>query len=134
MGLGVVLLIPFGVVFAVSGVEVTLNVISELVGGFVVPGKAIAMNMFKSYGCMVLVSAILFSSDLKLGHYAKIPPRSMFRAQLIATIVGCLAVCLFSNAPNNITGSWRHELADRQHPKFMRAETRSKSATTKFHL
>jgi hypothetical protein len=134
MGLGVLLLIPFGVVYAVSGVDVTLNVISELVGGFVVPGKAIAMNMFKSYGCMVLLSAIVFSSDLKLGHYAKIPPRSMFRAQLVATIIGCLAVRLFSNAPNNIAGSGHHELANRQHQKFMCAAPRSKPAATTIYV
>jgi OPT oligopeptide transporter protein len=115
MGLGMVLLIPFGVIHAVSGMSITLNVISELVGGFVVPGKAIAMNMFKSYGCMVLLSAMQFSRDLKLGHYAKVPPRSMFRAQLVATIIGCLTVRLFSNAPNIITGSGHHELANRQH-------------------
>jgi uncharacterized oligopeptide transporter (OPT) family protein len=112
--LAVVLVIPFGVINAVSGVEITLNVISELVGGFVVPGKAIAMNMFKSFGCMVLVSAIQFSSDLKLGHYAKIPPRSMFRAQLIATLLGSLVVRFFLRIlPNSITGSCDDELANR---------------------
>jgi len=87
-----------GVIEAVTGFSVSLNVISELVGGFVVPGKAIPMNMFKSYGCMVLLSAITFSQDLKLGHYAKVPPRSMFRAQLIAAMVDIIAVCFPSLA------------------------------------
>jgi OPT family oligopeptide transporter len=91
-GISVVLIIPIGILEAVSNVSVGLNVISELVGGFVVPGKAIAMNMFKAYGCLCLMMAINFSSDLKLGHYSKIPPRAMFRAQILATFVSVLAV------------------------------------------
>jgi uncharacterized oligopeptide transporter (OPT) family protein len=113
-GLGVVLIIPFGVIYGVSGLPVTLNVISELVGGYVVPGKAIAMNMFKSFGCMILLSAMHFAKDLKLGHYAKVPPRSMFRAQLIATIVASLAVRFLLNIlSNTIPGNNHHELANR---------------------
>lgn len=83
---------PLGVIESVSGVHIGLNVISELVGGFIVPGKAIAMNMFKAYGCVTLTNALRFSQDLKLGHYAKIPPRSMFRAQIAATLVSIIAV------------------------------------------
>jgi len=72
--------------------SIGLNVISELVGGFVVPGKALAMNMFKAYGCLCLWMAQEFSQDLKLGHYAKIPPRAMFRAQIIATFLSVVTV------------------------------------------
>lgn len=86
------LVIPLGIINAIAGIHITLNVISELVGGFVVPGKAIPMNMFKAYGCMCLMSAIHFLGDLKLGHYLKVPPRSMFRAQLIATLLSIITV------------------------------------------
>ena len=72
--------------------NVHLNVISELVGGFVVPGKAIPMNMFKAYGCMALLNAQQFAEDLKLGHYAKISPRSMFRAQVISCLLSVSVV------------------------------------------
>jgi OPT family oligopeptide transporter len=34
--------------------------------------------------------ALSFVSDLKLGHYMKIPPRTMFTAQVAATTVACL--------------------------------------------
>jgi hypothetical protein len=91
-GISIILLIPLGIIEAISNSHIELNVISELVGGFVVPGKALAMNMFKSYGCMCLLNAVVFSRDLKLGHYLKIPPRSMFRAQLTATILSIFAV------------------------------------------
>jgi hypothetical protein len=91
-GISVILIVPLGVIEAITNCHINLNVISELVGGFVVPGKAIAMNMFKSYGCMVLYNAVMFSGDLKLGHYMKIPPRSMFRVQIAATLVSVVAV------------------------------------------
>ena len=91
-GISVVLVVPLGVIEAITNCHINLNVISELVGGFVVPGKAIPMNMFKSYGCMVLYNAVVFSGDLKLGHYMKVPPRSMFRVQIAATLLSVVAV------------------------------------------
>ena len=87
-----VLAVPIGIIDAISGVRLGLNVISELVGGFVVPGKAIPMNMFKAYGCMCLWNTLNFCSDLKLGHYSKIPPRAMFRVQLVSTWASIIAV------------------------------------------
>lgn len=83
-----------GIVTAVTNIQVTLNVISEFVGGFIVPGNALVMNMFKAYGCMTLLHAMAFSQQLKLGHYMKIPSRAMFRAQLIATFVSVILVSL----------------------------------------
>lgn len=31
--------------------------------------------------------ALQFTSDMKLGHYMKVPPRTMFLCQIVATIV-----------------------------------------------
>lgn len=94
---------------AITNNEITLNVISELVGGFIVPGKALAMNMFKAYGCLTLIQALSFTRDLKLGHYMKIPPRAMFRAQTIATLLTVIIVCNFLKPL--ITDIDRNELA-----------------------
>jgi hypothetical protein len=33
--------------------------------------------------------ALTFVSDLKFGHYMKIPPRTMFMAQVVATTFSC---------------------------------------------
>src|SRR5437762_7261857 len=93
-GIALVLVIPVGMVTAISNHEMTLNVLSELVGGFVVPGKALAMNMFKAYGALTLAQAISFIDTLKLGHYTKIPPRAMFRAQIIPTLLSVVIVMI----------------------------------------
>ncbi|TVY83077.1 Sexual differentiation process protein isp4, partial [Lachnellula suecica] len=79
--------IPIGIIKAITGIEITLNVLAEFIGGSFVGGNALAMNYFKSFGYVTCSHAVRFSNDLKLAHYLKIPPRHTFWAQVIATIV-----------------------------------------------
>ena len=92
IGLSLALIIPVGILTAITNNGVTLDCISGVVGGFVIPGHPLAVNMFIAYGTMTLTQAISFTSDLKLGHYAKIPPRAMFRAQILATLLSVITV------------------------------------------
>ena len=41
--------------------------------------------------------ALTFVSDLKFGHYMKIPPRTMFMAQVVATTFSCFIQVLVLN-------------------------------------
>lgn len=50
--------------------------------GVILPGRPIANVCFKTYGYMSMAQAVSFLSDFKLGHYMKIPPRSMFLVQV----------------------------------------------------
>ncbi|KAK2640098.1 hypothetical protein Ddye_027893 [Dipteronia dyeriana] len=59
-----------------------LNVISELIIGYLYPGKPLANVTFKIYSTISMGQALDFLSDFKLGHYMKIPPKSMFIAQI----------------------------------------------------
>lgn len=43
------------------------------------------MNFFKGFGYVTVAHALEFASDLKLGHYLKIPPRQTFWCQVIAS-------------------------------------------------
>ena len=43
-------LVPIGVIKAMTGVEVTLSILAEFIGGSLVPGNALAMNYMKAYG------------------------------------------------------------------------------------
>lgn len=45
------------------------------------------MMLFKTYGYITMAQALTFASDMKLGHYMKVPPRSMFWGQVWATII-----------------------------------------------
>ena len=59
-----------------------LNVITEMIIGYMTPGKPLANVVFKTYGYISMTQALTFLSDFKLGHYMKIPPRSMFLVQV----------------------------------------------------
>ncbi|MCE3216952.1 hypothetical protein HAX54_009646 [Datura stramonium] len=64
-----------------------LNVITEYIIGLIFPGKPIANVCFKTYGYISMSQAVSFLQDFKLGHYMKIPPRSMFVVQLVGTFI-----------------------------------------------
>ncbi|QRV95861.1 OPT oligopeptide transporter protein [Ceratobasidium sp. AG-Ba] len=82
-----VYIIPIGMIQAITNQQVGLNVVTELIIGYALPGHPIAMMMFKTWGYISMAQALQFTSDFKLGHYMKIPPRPMFLAQVIATMI-----------------------------------------------
>ncbi|KAF4978313.1 hypothetical protein FZEAL_5286 [Fusarium zealandicum] len=71
--LSVIFVVPVGIIAATTGVDVE--------------GNAIAMCFFKTYGLTTCTHAIHSSADLKLAHYLKIPPRFIFWAQMVPTLV-----------------------------------------------
>lgn len=87
LGICVLFVIPVGIIYAVTGIEITLNVFAELFGGYWYEGDALSMNFLKTYGYVTCSHALQFASDLKLAHYVKIPPRQTFSAQMVATLV-----------------------------------------------
>ncbi|PNS17217.1 Sexual differentiation process protein isp4 [Sphaceloma murrayae] len=82
--------IPIGIIQAFTNIQLGLNVFTEFIIGYVQPGRPIAMMMFKTFGYIVMTQALYFSQDLKLGHYMHVPQRSLFTAQLVATVWSCL--------------------------------------------
>jgi len=85
--LALIFIVPVGLVYSITGIQVTLNVIAEFIGGGFVKGNALSMNFFKAFGYVTTAHALFFANDLKLAHYCKLPPRTVFFAQLIATFV-----------------------------------------------
>jgi OPT family oligopeptide transporter len=83
-------ILPVGLIQAVTGIPVPTNVISEFIGGSFVQGNANALMYFKTYGYIACNTAVNFSNDLKLGHYAKIPPWHTFIGQMWATLIYCM--------------------------------------------
>ncbi|KAF6166720.1 hypothetical protein GIB67_005596 [Kingdonia uniflora] len=79
--------LPVSIITATTNQTPGLNIITEYVMGLVYPGRPIANVCFKTYGYMSMAQAISFLSDFKLGHYMKIPPRSMFLVQFIGTVL-----------------------------------------------
>ncbi|GER53541.1 oligopeptide transporter [Striga asiatica] len=87
--------LPISVITATTNQTPGLNVITEYIMGVIYPGRPIANVCFKTYGYISMSQAIGFLNDFKLGHYMKIPPRSMFIVQLVGTIIaGSINVCV----------------------------------------
>jgi len=74
--------LPVGVISATTNMQPGLNIVTELIIGYLYPGKPLANVVFKTYGFISMGQALAFLSDFKLGHYMKIPPRSMFLVQV----------------------------------------------------
>ncbi|KAJ4152764.1 hypothetical protein LMH87_009284 [Akanthomyces muscarius] len=86
IALTLIFIIPTGIIYAVTGVQVSLNVLAEFIGGSWVEGNALAMCFFETYGVITCLQAQAFARDLKLAHYLKIPPRITFFAQMVPTL------------------------------------------------
>ncbi|KAG9102178.1 hypothetical protein FS749_013381 [Ceratobasidium sp. UAMH 11750] len=100
-----VYLVPVGMIQAITNQQVGLNVITELIVGYMLPGRPVAMMIFKTFGYITMTQALAFVSDLKLGHYMKVPPRLMYTSQVIASLVACFVAVgvqawMFENIPD----------------------------------
>ncbi|ATY60958.1 Oligopeptide transporter OPT superfamily [Cordyceps militaris] len=82
-----IFVVPIGIMYSMTGYQVTLNVMAEFIGGAVSNGNAVSMAYFKTYGYLTCAQALTLAQDLKLGHYVKIPPRIIFWAQLVPTFI-----------------------------------------------
>ncbi|XP_057970244.1 oligopeptide transporter 3-like [Malania oleifera] len=85
--LAFVVTLPVGVIQATTNQQPGYDIIAQFIFGYILPGKPIANLLFKMYGRTSSVHALSFLSDLKLGQYMKIPPRCMYTAQLVGTVV-----------------------------------------------
>ncbi|KAI5963484.1 OPT2 [Candida pseudojiufengensis] len=87
LGINFVFLIPLTTVSARTGFSFGLNVLVELIVGYAIPGNGLALAFIKAFGYNIDGQAKNWVNDLKLGHYAKIPPRAMFRCQTLSIFV-----------------------------------------------
>ncbi|CAN1351324.1 Oligopeptide transporter 5 [Linum perenne] len=85
------LTLPSGIILATTNQPIYTDVIAELLIGYIYPGKPLANITFKAYSFISTIQALSFLSDFKLGHYMKIPPKSMFLVQIVGTLVGSTA-------------------------------------------
>lgn len=90
LGINFIFLIPISLIYAVTGFSFGLNVLVELIIGYAIPGNGTALNILKCYGYNIDGQAQNYITDQKMAHYAKIPPRAIFKGQIISTIFQCL--------------------------------------------
>ncbi|KAJ3820814.1 small oligopeptide transporter [Lentinula raphanica] len=115
LSLAGLLVLPIAMIQAVTNRQIPMNVFTELISGFILPGIAHSSSdhpilvltisssrttsrhdavnndsfsaAMKTFGYITTFQAIAFTQDFKLGHYMKIPPLVMFWAQIVATLI-----------------------------------------------
>lgn len=90
LAIGFANFVPQGLLEAITNQHVGLNIITELVCGYMLPLKPMANLLFKLYGFIVMRQGLELSRDLKLALYMKVPPRLIFFIQIYATIIAGL--------------------------------------------
>ncbi|KZS99888.1 OPT oligopeptide transporter [Laetiporus sulphureus 93-53] len=83
--------LPFyGAMYAIAAFQVIIQNLFQMLGAALIPGSSQANMYFELYSSQSLSQAVSMLSDLKLGQYTKLPPRSTFSVQMVGTIIGAL--------------------------------------------
>ncbi|WFC93492.1 hypothetical protein MBRA1_000112 [Malassezia brasiliensis] len=80
--------LPSGYVYALSGQMIGTNIVGDIIAGYLLNGHPKSFLLFKTLTVQTLISSLGYTSDMKVGHYMKLPPRAVYAVQLI----GALAV------------------------------------------
>ncbi|KAJ7225946.1 OPT oligopeptide transporter [Mycena pura] len=103
--LGTIVAIPSAILQAVANQPLGLQVVEEMIAGYILPGRPIANIVFKAISFTSTQQAVAFAGDLKLGHYMKIPPRMMFTIQTVSLVITSFVVTGVQNwMLHNIAG------------------------------
>ncbi|KAI8869313.1 OPT family small oligopeptide transporter [Ramicandelaber brevisporus] len=105
LAMALVFLIPIGMILAITNIAPGLNIFTELIYGYIDPGNPLGNAAYKVWGYTSLWMAHALVGDLKLGHYMKIPPRHLFIAQVVGTLIAVftqmgISYWAFAHIPN----------------------------------
>lgn len=90
-------LVPITAIASVTGFTFGLNVLVELIVGYAIPNSGLALITLKAYGYNIDSQASNYITDQKLAHYTKLPPKAIFRGQVIATLMSVVVALLIAN-------------------------------------
>ncbi|KAF7346881.1 hypothetical protein MVEN_01440100 [Mycena venus] len=115
VALPIIYILPSGFIYAMTGQEITLNLLAQIIPGSLLPGNPLANMIFKSYSVQTLTEATSFIQDLKLGHYVKVPPRASFLVQLVGTLLAAflqvgVKTWIFSNVEDICSPTQKSQL------------------------
>ncbi|KAK7203950.1 OPT oligopeptide transporter protein-domain-containing protein [Myxozyma melibiosi] len=79
--------IPTIIVYSVTGYAMGFGAFSVFIAGYMDPGNAVTNILVRLWGYNVDEQSETFIADQKMAHYAKLPQRAVFRAQLVATLI-----------------------------------------------
>lgn len=92
-----IFLIPLTTIASTTGFSFGLNVLVELFVGWAIPNSGLALITLKCYGTNIDHQAANYITDQKLAHYAKIPPRAIFKGQILSTFLSVMVALVICN-------------------------------------
>lgn len=118
------LVIPLCMINGITNIQLSLNVLSPFLAGYMIPGKPIGVMLFKVFSTIVLGQAQVFTGDMKLGK------DSVFRTYIERPITDQFSTsALHENTSKNhlhcsncclhlvrVRANSYHELGSGQHP------------------
>ncbi|CAG8565496.1 11912_t:CDS:2 [Ambispora leptoticha] len=97
LGMAIIGIIPVGVIQAMTNQQIGLNIISEVIAGYIFPGQQLANLTFKVYSYWGMAQCLTLLQQFKFGQYMKIPPRKMFIVQIYGTLLALTVNYLVMN-------------------------------------
>jgi len=87
----VVFALPFGILQAITTQSFSPVILAEMFFGYALPERPLALMIFKIVAGYTGLQAIMYSGNQKFGHYMKIPPRALFAAHVVASIIATIS-------------------------------------------
>ena len=89
VGVSGVLLVPVVIMISTANIGPAFWALFNILGGLWFPGDPNALLIVNIYGHDFDQQAESYVSNLKMAHYAKLPPRAVFRGQVISLVINC---------------------------------------------
>lgn len=83
----IILLVPVSIVASTTGVKLSLNTLTEILLGFIVPGNGLAMMFNKALTFSIDRESQGLLAEFKACHYLKVNPRALFRCQILGILI-----------------------------------------------
>ncbi|KAI5965582.1 OPT6 [Candida pseudojiufengensis] len=92
-----IFLIPLTSIASVTGFSFGLNVLIELIVGYLIPNSGLALITLKAFGYNIDSQASNYITDQKLAHYTHLPPKAVFKGQIISTLINIAVALIITN-------------------------------------
>ena len=90
MAIGWIMLIPATFILAIANITAPLDILFKILSGVWFPGNPMALIILETVGPAFDTQTESLMGLQKTAHYAKIPPRAVFRGIVGSTIINCM--------------------------------------------
>ncbi|CAF3361188.1 unnamed protein product [Rotaria sp. Silwood1] len=113
--LTIIFALPTGIITAITNMTITALGATDFLGSLILLGNPIGYLTFRTFTHTCQNQILIYLTNIKIGHYMKIPPRIVFPLFIIASIITSIiqyitSIYLLNNVPHICTSNnpaWR---------------------------